>query len=923
MPEIQSEKCCSYIPGYYATISPNHNPIFNNLYCSDNKLKNGNCSYGSLMPLTLHHNDTEILRQKILQHEVIFRYQIHELHRLYNKQRELMNEKRSQSSQHHQRLQDLQSDPIFSLNSFLHPQKMQQVSSFPWLNPEHLSLSGAERNKLVPNYVVETASKACDLLQTGYPNIKPELSEYKCKRVGKKMLDLERPADEYIDSEEEESLPKDKVPDLPDVQSHSSKAVFGSAHKSVVEPYQVIHIFQEDHKTQATAFGTDKCSSHLNEPASLDKKPGSVSGIDKIMLHDFSGKPNSDFQVQPKNTTPVTCKRGESSFVLNLKKNKSQQEWLSDNDEAGPSSHALSLSSGCIDAHALSSSSEDTDIKQACETSTSHLFDQSGSRLQGKRKPLGLECFDSELPITNTGQVAIDCGQSSNQVVPLVDVMKYEASSFLSWIKNNHHVLRAPVAVQALPCFTNERSNKFSSFGISSVSRENSQSFRDPQYNHIARSNFCKSDNKLTSGNTDSRKQVKSSVNMLSTGNINHNSVFPGPSEVSARRTLVTDGDLTNFRPFFSNHQYSSHAYPAKIHKNLLKDNDACNVKKGSILDVNLDCSSAAFSDEHLTLNNHVVENRICKKHLGFQLCFDLNPCRGEDAPPQSPGESMGGPASPENRERLPPRGDSNENLMDTVLQLSGKERQSSTKEQDRIAAETIVAISSNGVRTCAGSVNLTSEALQLDALNWFAEISSFVADDPESDFDLVMNYGAIDRPANCLSSGMDYSEAMTQKLKETKVEESYKKIFIQMEETINLTSLITKPRNSRTRRGKQRQKDFQGEILPSLVSLSRCEVKEDLHAFGGVVKDVGICTRKRCIRGRRRRRLSVVSSSDSKDIIKQQNLQNELAMRSRVVGWWEKVTRRRRGQRCRASKPGFSFQTQHNQSKIYPVSNL
>ncbi|KAF2311256.1 hypothetical protein GH714_021213 [Hevea brasiliensis] len=195
-------------------------------------------------------------------------------------------------------------------------------------------------------------------------------------------------------------------------------------------------------------------------------------------------------------------------------------------------------------------------------------------------------------------------------------------------------------------------------------------------------------------------------------------------------------------------------------------------------------------------------------------------------------------PASPENKETSPPRGESDENQLDMPCQLPEQENRDLLEDLITVAAEAIVSISSSQIRSCTETVTFKpSEASQNDSLYWFSKIASSVVDDPESEFGVVLSFKNTDNHDEYLSDGIDYFEAMTLKLKETKAEPYFCKTRVLKEEAACPASLPIQPRRGQTRRGRQQRKDFQSEILPSLASLSRYEVTEDLHAIGGLIE--------------------------------------------------------------------------------------
>lgn len=341
------------------------------------------------------------------------------------------------------------------------------------------------------------------------------------------------------------------------------------------------------------------------------------------------------------------------------------------------------------------------------------------------------------------------------------------------------------------------------------------------------------------------------------------------------------------------------------------------NTEKDGLLDTHLTCNPVHDSGKCPTENENVLENGFDKRHVGIGGHDDLNLCRNEDKP--SPMHIFSAeidlvPASPENKECSPPRGESDENQLETTCQLSGQEEADLQKELVRTAAEAIVSISSSVVEICLENTTCKPfEASTTDSLHWFAGIVSSVVGDNE--FGVVLSGKNGDHHDESLPDGMDYFEAMTLKLTETKLEECCCKSSVKKEEEGCAILLPSQPRKGRTRRGRQR-KDFQSEILPSIASLSRNEVTEDLQTIGGLMEAAGSRWETGSLRNkgrsgwqRGRRRSCVSASSLTENTVgsqlNQQPGNSELGIEERSLIGWGKITRRRGG-RCPVRNPKF-----------------
>lgn len=137
--------------------------------------------------------------------ELYIALQIRELHRVYQKQRELMDEiKRRELHKQNLRLEaSCSSSALLSKNVgkiFCSPNLPWSTSQSPVLFAESIQLApvfAQEKNK--QNFPAHASTVTEESLKDY------KLPESKCKKVGKKLLDLQLPADEYIDSDEGEN----------------------------------------------------------------------------------------------------------------------------------------------------------------------------------------------------------------------------------------------------------------------------------------------------------------------------------------------------------------------------------------------------------------------------------------------------------------------------------------------------------------------------------------------------------------------------------------------------------------------------------------------------------------------------------------------------------------------------------------------
>ncbi|PKI75514.1 hypothetical protein CRG98_004184 [Punica granatum] len=197
----------SHMPGYYSMRDLNEDAnSYNNwpLHYRDGPLPNGqfyNYSRPSATADTYVDYDKDAVKQKMLEHEAIFKKQVYELHRLYRIQKDLMDEIRRK---------ELASSPLAS-SSFL-PEDAQKWQSPGFLsNCRRPSISGSEASYSPMKSLTGNNSPQASPFppQNGCTSKVPEWLESRPSKVRRRMIDLTLPADNYIDPEESEPFKND------------------------------------------------------------------------------------------------------------------------------------------------------------------------------------------------------------------------------------------------------------------------------------------------------------------------------------------------------------------------------------------------------------------------------------------------------------------------------------------------------------------------------------------------------------------------------------------------------------------------------------------------------------------------------------------------------------------------------------------
>jgi hypothetical protein len=160
-------------------------------------------------------------------------------------------------------------------------------------------------------------------------------------------------------------------------------------------------------------------------------------------------------------------------------------------------------------------------------------------------------------------------------------------------------------------------------------------------------------------------------------------------------------------------------------------------------------------------------------------------------------------------------------------------------------AAEDILALSRDVPTTDAAD----------NMLQWFAELAVSTIDSHARQVEVQ---GCIGNSSD--DDDLDSFESLTLKLKETKVVEfcswPLPGAIANDEHTVSPMNLLTKPKRGQQRKRRQKR-DFQKDILPSMSSLCRPEIIEDIELLEGLVQMTGgswesSLTRRRRTRGKK-----------------------------------------------------------------------
>lgn len=336
-------QCKSYLPGYYSMRDVNEDTSSSrwSLYYCDKNLPNGQFCNGFLprvIPDMHAGYDKDTFKQTILEQDAVFKNQVHELHRLYRIQRDLMDEiKRSELHKH-----KMPVEQSLSLN----PMTSQMLSedswkwdfpNFPLGNSVSIGPSDLCANN-TPCFIKGKSAQASPIQShSGRCSKDCEILDFRPSKVRRKMLDLQFPADEYIDTEEEVQFQYEKVP-----ESSSSKGNIKFEPDSGVKLFVG---FNGNDKKSNSSSRVMKELADLNEPIQVEEvsTPASANFLGEETYHDkfqslgISAERKPQFVGMTMEILQKSCHESANGILSNqlLHSKGRAKEWMSRMLEAG------------------------------------------------------------------------------------------------------------------------------------------------------------------------------------------------------------------------------------------------------------------------------------------------------------------------------------------------------------------------------------------------------------------------------------------------------------------------------------------------------------------------------------------------------------------------------------------------------------
>lgn len=303
-------QCTSYLPGYHpkdlngGSLGGNSWSIQHN----DIAWNGARGFYVSLPPFMADQNlelvhQKEILKQTILKHEAIFRYQVNELHRVHRRQREVMEEiRRRKLVEDHLHLQALESKSFVSqlrseISQKSHCQMVLDLTSI-----EPSTLCGETFQGSSNSIAGQRVSSGADLWAEQNVTKERKISSSKSSASRKRMLDLELPAEEYMDIDDGEQYVRESSVQGPNIVISELQPQDGS---------KVNFANPGDPSISNSSPRGSFLLFDLNEPIQLDETGYPNSALESVNIHeeisnmdqDLSGTVHADCSTLEKEVT--------------------------------------------------------------------------------------------------------------------------------------------------------------------------------------------------------------------------------------------------------------------------------------------------------------------------------------------------------------------------------------------------------------------------------------------------------------------------------------------------------------------------------------------------------------------------------------------------------------------------------------------
>ncbi|XP_031742535.1 uncharacterized protein LOC101222648 isoform X3 [Cucumis sativus] len=291
-------------------------------------------------------DDKDVVKQKMLEHEAIFKNQVFELHRLYRRQRDLMDKiKSTELSRNRLHVDSLLSSSPLTSQVTSEDASRRNLPCFPMANSSsaRFSISGVEEghSSLIP--VKGNNQMPCFFPSQSESTVKDlKVLGSRPTKLRRKMLDLQLPADEYIDSEDGEQFHDENVADtLSHNHNTNPKIDLERDAKLYADDSEQSGCLQNAHKLGTCLEKNTSCLTDLNEPIQPVETNASTY-VDPLRSASCHGETQCSYPSSGPKSSPVNMQRKSSLITdnmtgnnLNLDKNISRGGILPHFHESG------------------------------------------------------------------------------------------------------------------------------------------------------------------------------------------------------------------------------------------------------------------------------------------------------------------------------------------------------------------------------------------------------------------------------------------------------------------------------------------------------------------------------------------------------------------------------------------------------------
>ncbi|KZV14652.1 hypothetical protein F511_42064 [Dorcoceras hygrometricum] len=891
--EVQFKNC---LPGYYSMRELNEDSSSSSwpLFYGDNTVTHGQYFNGFTPRITIDDHpgyEKDELKRKMIEHETVFRNQVHELHRLYRIQRDMMEEVKRKELHQRASIEPSSSSSLGVSQKPSDDARKWYMGGFPVTNSAYgrTTILGVEVANSPMNCTVGNASQPSQFLfKNGSSSKDLEGLDSRPLKLRKKLFDLHLPAEEYADTEERGNFEDDsttspqssmklildnragvKVPITASASNYRVRGLIGLA--DLNEPLQCEESVAQSHIGFHGYHSTNADDKRMNQSAK--SSAGHLGAIhDGFLLNSSIGTKVNE------RDCPSIYEAGYDKGNLNSTSHALRQDKFPMLNQVNHPSELYPSVCGRQDLwrdnphHGADLSEKSRDLSHTFFSTPSFTSSRthSASSLTKSRYGFTQKITTFEPPPFNSAAVVDRSFQPFSQTrdEPFIGgTWRAETSSRLNpglesegkFVNGFYHgSASGPKETQALLPSAGSDFLKYS---------KDDKVVSDRLINYgfgiFAKREFCHEDSKPVL-DINLNEVVSSSPNELvvvedldmAHGKIKPDYQLPALPWLRSK-PAIDNKRCSSYVPEASNRLYCS---------------------REAVGDLNQPATATctlAPSDCRVIEKNLIAETQHVKKLLGFPIFATV-------APKKEPTSHVSSSTIVDNAEKkivgtkrenriidINIECEPDEQIADEDMTLekptkneyyidlnsclsdcedppvpSYESKNNSVKVTLEIDLEapvfheidTMLAISSS-----CPHVNISEASLD-ESLLWFVNAISLCAVQLEPISGKESRAG-VAFPQQEFSKETDEFEAMTLQLVETKKEDYMPKPFVPempIEEDEGTSNMFaTRSRRGHSRRGRQR-KDFQRDILPGLTSLSRHEMTEDLQTFGGIMKATG-----------------------------------------------------------------------------------